>query len=323
MRGDLVEQLFDASQRRRLEAILDVDLAHPVQSLDEVPPGELAAVEVLITGWGVPLIGVAELDRMPSLGAVVHSGGTVKEFLAPEAWDRDIVVTTAALANSYPVAEYTLAMILLAGKGVIDIGLAYRDGPSIYGVTPPDIGNYRRTIGILGASRVGRRVLDLLRPFDFEVLVHDPLVASDDPILDRAELVGLDDLFRRSTIVSVHAPLLPETVGMVGRRQLGLLPPGSTVINTARAPVVDQVALAEAVELQGLRAILDVTDPEPLGVDHPLRQLPGVVITPHVAGALGNELGRLGECAVHEVEHLAAGREPEHRLAKDALVAVA
>jgi phosphoglycerate dehydrogenase-like enzyme len=135
--------------------------------------------------------------------------------------------------------------------------------------------------------------------------------------------VELDELFAGSSIVSVHAPLLPETVGLVGGEQLALLPDGATVINTARAPIVDQEALEAAVRKRGLRAILDVTDPEPLPADHPLRSLDGVVITPHVAGALGNELRRLGECARREVELFLAGEPAEHPVTKDALIAVA
>ena len=139
---------------------------------------------------------------------------------------------------------------------------------------------------------------------------YDPYLADDDPVLARAARVSLDELFRRSSIVSVHAPLLPETAGLVGSRQFDLMSPGSVLINTARGAIVDHDALVRAVRVKGVRAILDVTAPEPLPAGHPLRGLPGVILTPHVAGSLGNELGRLGESAVCELELLAAGRPP-------------
>jgi phosphoglycerate dehydrogenase-like enzyme len=148
-------------------------------------------------------------------------------------------------------------------------------------------------------------------------------VRQGDPVLDRARAVSLDDLFAGSSIVSVHAPLLPETVGMVGAAQLALLPDGATLITTARAPIVDQDALMDAVRDRGLRAVLDVTEPEPLPAGHPLRSLPGVVLTPHVAGALGTEVRRLGECARHEIERFVAGEPAEHPVTKEALIAVA
>jgi phosphoglycerate dehydrogenase-like enzyme len=152
--------------------------------------------------------------------------------------------------------------------------------------------------------------MELLAPFDFTVLLYDPYLADDDPVLARASQVSLDELFRRSSIVSVHAPLLPETTGLVGSRQFDLMSPGSVLINTARGAIVDHDALVRAVRAKGVRAILDVTAPEPLPAGHPLRGLPGVILTPHVAGSLGNELRRLGESAVCELELLAAGRPP-------------
>jgi phosphoglycerate dehydrogenase-like enzyme len=178
-------------------------------------------------------------------------------------------------------------------------------------------------VGIIGASRVGRRVIDLLGQFDFTVLLHDPHLPDAGPVLTRAERVGLDDLFRRSSIVSIHAPLLPETTAMVGSRQLALMSPGSVLINTARGPIVDHEALADAVRGKGIRAILDVTTPEPLPAGHPLRELPGVILTPHVAGSLGNELRRLGESATQEVELLAAGRPPRCPVGREFLATMA
>ena len=265
---------------------------------------------MLITGWGCPELGPAELDAMPRLRAVLHAAGTVKSHVGPDVWSRGILVTSAADANAYPVAEYTLAAILNEGKAVPELAVAYARDPGFAADDRVDIGNYGRTVGILGASRVGRRVIELLGSFDFNVLLYDPYVRDDDPVLARARPVGLDDLFRRSSIVSIHAPLLPETIGMVGRRQLALMSPASVLINTARGAIVDHDALVAAVRANGLRAVLDVTEPEPLPAGHPLRTLPGVILTPHVAGSLGNELHRLGESAVRELERLAVGRPP-------------
>jgi phosphoglycerate dehydrogenase-like enzyme len=324
MRADLPALLFSDDDLAALATLLDLETAQTLDDFAAVPAERLAELDVLITGWGSPQIGPAELEAMPRLSAVIHAAGTVKGHLDDLAWDRGIRVTSAASANAYPVAEYTLAMILLAGKRVPDSIRGYAADPAVYDVSAdPSVGNFDRTVGIVGASRVGRRVIELLQPFDFEVLLYDPYLADGDPVLAQSRRVGLDELFAESTIVSVHAPLLPETVGMIGRDQLALLPDGATVINTARAPIVDQDALESAVRERGLRAVLDVTDPEPLPADHPLRRLDGVILTPHVAGALGTELRRLGECARHEVELFVAGEPAEHPVTKEALIAVA
>lgn len=310
MRADLPGRLFCPAEIERIHAVADLDEKLTISDFQQTDPRVLAGIDVLITGWGCPWIGAAELAAMPKLRAVLHAAGTVKDHVGPEVWARGITVTTAADANAYPVAEYTLAAILLAGKGVPELASEYQADPGYSAADRTDIGNYRRTVGIIGASRVGRRVIELLEPFDFTVLVHDPHLADDDPVLARATAVSLDELCRRSSIVSVHAPLLPETAGMVGGRQFGLMSPGSALINTARGAIVDHDALVRAVRTKGVRAVLDVTAPEPLPAGHPLRTLPGVILTPHVAGSLGNELGRLGESAVRELELFAAGRPP-------------
>lgn len=324
MDAHLPAELFDAQSAARLRALLGVPRSMSTLDFSTADPGLLSELEVLVTGWGSPKIGARELDSMPKLRAIFHAAGTVKGHLLPEVWDRGIRVTTAAAVNANPVAEYTLATILLAGKGVLPLSAAGAPcaQSDLAGQAEP-IGNYRRTIGIIGASTVGRMVIQLLSMFDFRVVLYDPIIHDDDPILRAVERVALDDLFRLSSIVSVHAPLLPATIGMVGKRELQALSPGSTLINTARAAIVDQEALVDAVRSRGIRAILDVTDPEPLPAGHVLNTLPGVMVTPHVAGALGNELLRLGESVVREVELYVSGSEPAHPVRKQDLAAMA
>ncbi len=312
-----------AAELERIHAVADLDEEITISDFQQADPRLLAAVDVLITGWGCPWIGAAELAAMPRLRAIVHAAGTVKDHLGPDVWSRGILVTTAADANAYPVAEYTLAAILLAGKGVPELARGYAADPGCSAADRPGIGNYGRTVGIVGASRVGRRVIELLGSFDFTVLLYDPYVADDDPVLARATRVSLDELFRRSSIVSVHAPLLPQTTGMVGGRQLDLMSPGSVLINTAQGRDRGPRRPRAGGPRQG-RA----SDPRRDGAraaprDHPLRRLPGVILTPHVAGSLGNELGRLGESAVGELELLAAGRPPRSPVLRESQATMA
>jgi phosphoglycerate dehydrogenase-like enzyme len=263
---------------------------------------ELPDVDLLVTGWGCPAITAEVLRRLPSLKAIVHTAGSVKGFVTDACWERGIVVSSAAAANAVPVAEYTVAMILLSGKRVLERARDYRETkrPAHYEV-PPTVGNFGATVGILSASMIGRRVIELLRPYDFHVLVHDPFVTE----VDGAESVSLTELFRRSDVVSVHTPLLPETRGLVNRELLGLLRDDAVLINTARGAVVEQDALVA--ETGRIRAVLDVTDPEVLPADHPLWRNENVLITPHLAGSQGNEWGRLARHAVEEVRRWAEG----------------
>ncbi|MCX2947434.1 hydroxyacid dehydrogenase [Lentzea sp. NEAU-D7] len=263
---------------------------------------EVPDVDLLVTGWGCPPITAEVLARLPRLKAIVHTAGSVRGFVTDACWERGIAVSSAAQANALPVAEYTVAMILLSGKRVLERARDYRETRrmSVYGV-PASVGNFGATVGILSASMVGRRVIELLAPYDFHVLVHDPFATE----VDGAASVGLTELFGRSDVVSVHTPLLPETTGLVSRELLALLRDDAVLINTARGAVVDQDALAD--EAGRIRAVLDVTDPEVLPADHPLWHKDNVLITPHLAGSQGNEWGRLGRHAVDEVRRWIAG----------------
>jgi phosphoglycerate dehydrogenase-like enzyme len=285
----------------------------------------LRDVELLVTGWGCPPLDTAVLARAPRLRAVVHTAGTVRGHVTEACWERGIAVTSAAAANAVPVAEYTLAMILLSGKRVWErardhrIGRCADDGLSV----PPHLGNYGRTVGILSASMIGRRVIGLLRPHDFHVLVHDPHLTVAEAAELGAEPVSLAALFARADVVSVHTPLLPETRGLVGRELIAAMRPDAVLINTARGAVLDQDALAEATGARRIRAILDVTDPEVLRPDHPLWTDDNVLITPHLAGSQGNELRRLADLAVAEVARWAAGQPFAHPVRRECLGMIA
>ncbi|WP_420802554.1 hydroxyacid dehydrogenase [Streptomyces cavernae] len=319
-------QVLDADVRARLAELTDID---PNLVLDDLttPAAHraLADVELLVTGWGCPPIDEAALKAAPLLRAVVHTAGTVRHHITPACWERGLAVSSAAAANAVPVAEYTLAMILLANKRVLDTARAYRlERRRIdWNERHPNAGNYHRTVGILSASVIGRRVIELLRPHDLTVLLHDPYVTDAEARELGTQPVPLTELFARSDVISVHTPLLPETRGLVSRDLLARLRTGGTLINTARGAVVDQNALTDEVLTGRIRAILDVTEPEILPVDSPLFDCPNVVITPHIAGSKGGELRRLADLALTEVESYALGRPFSHPVRPEHLARLA
>lgn len=315
MAAHLPRRLFPAPLDQSLHAVARVDL--DVVLTDFTIPGAhdlLAGAEVLITGWGCPVIDEAVLAATPNLRAIVHAAGTVKGHVADAVFARGIAVSSAASANAIPVAEYTLAMILLANKGVFPMARRYRAERTAIDlvVDYPDIGNLGRTVGIVGASNVGRAVLRLLAGFDLPVLLADPFVTPAEAAAMGAEHVELAELFARSDVVSVHAPALPETRGLVNAKLLAAMPDGATLINTSRGSLVDEQALVRALASGRISAVLDVTDPDVPPPDSRLWDLPNVLLTPHAAGAVGNELARLGGCAVDELARLAAGSPLRH-----------
>ncbi|GAA3547600.1 hydroxyacid dehydrogenase [Kribbella ginsengisoli] len=314
MHAELVHRLITPATMTRITQLADIDPALVVEDFrDPSAAATLGDVEVIFSSWGCPTIDSAILDAAPRLRAIVHAAGSVRHHVTDACWDRGIEVTSAAWANAIPVAEYTLAAILFSNKQVLRLSSAYRDrrrGLDWLGVDA--VGNYRRTVGVVGASQIGRRVLALLRPHDFEVLLYDPYVAEAEAAELGVRSVTLDELCANSDVVSVHAPELPETHHLIDRRRLGSMRDGAVLINTARGSLVEQDALVEELSAGRLQAVIDVTSPNVLPADSPLYDLPNVLLTPHIAGSLGNEMHRLADAAADELARYAAGEPFAH-----------
>lgn len=322
----LTPELFSPALRARLAELGTVLDPEPLTCFDDERAARLLPqAEVLLTGWGCPRIDEAVLDRAPRLRAILHAAGTVKGHVDEAAWERGIRVCSAAAANAVPVAEYTVAAILLAGKRAFRLQRRYRElrGFRLWSHEVPPIGNLGRTVGIVGASRIGRLVLERLQPFDFRLLVTDPTLDAAAARALGAEWLPLDELLQHSDIVSLHAPLLPTTRGMIDRRRLALLRDGAVLINTARGGLVDGDALAEILVAGRIDAVIDTTEPEILPADSPLYELPNVFLTPHIAGAMGVETQRLAALALDELERFAHDAPLRHEVRREDLARIA
>lgn len=317
MSPSLLDDVFPPPVRARLEETAELLNPSVISEFDSPDASAaLRAAEVLLTGWGCPPVDAALLDRTPALRAVIHAAGTVKTFLSPVAFDRGIVVSSAAAANAVPVAEYTLAAIIMGAKRVFPLAGLFRARRTHRTGADLDrqhwLGTHGLTIGVVGASRIGRRVIELLRVLDVEVLLYDPYVSAAEAELLGVTPTDLDTLVATSDVVTVHAPDTPETRGIIDARRIGLMRPGTLLVNTARGRLVDTEALTGHLVSGRLDAVLDVTSPEPLPDSHPLWDLPNVFLTPHLAGAQGNEVGRLGALAVDELARYAHGTPFDH-----------
>ncbi|WP_200934047.1 hydroxyacid dehydrogenase [Microbacterium sp. Leaf320] len=305
MSPEVFALLFDEARLQRLRTLAP----SPQLAIDG---GDLSDTEILLTSWGAPRLDAELLDRMPRLRAVVHAAGSVQQLVSDELWERGITVTSAADANAVPVAEYTFATIILAFKRAFvhmrspSTVLEWRDlvGSTRYG-------SVGRTVGIVGFSRIGRRVVRMLGQLDdIRIIVADPFVSAQAVADAGAELLPLDDMLGQVDVLSLHAPALPETRHMIGAAELAALHDGATVINTARGWILDHEALLAECESGRLDAVLDVTEPDPLPTDSPLRTLSNVALTPHIAGSMGNEARRLADSALDDVEALLHGGVP-------------
>lgn len=298
--------VYEPEVRRAIDA--HVEMLAPCQSGASVAenPGLLAEAEVIFSGWGGPVFDERFFELAPHVRAVFHAGGCPR--LPHQAASRGVVMTSAEVANSIPVAEYTLAMILLSLKHswhLIHQTRAQQTFPDRNGAP----GGYEKCVGIIGLGTIARLLLSLLYPLDLHLLARDPYISDAKAAELNVELVSLDDIFRRSDVVSLHAAHLPETVGMITGKHLASMPQGATFINTARGALVRENELIDVARSRpDLQFVLDVTHPEPPVAGSPLYTLPNVVLTPHIAGSAGGECRRMGDFLVEELERFVTGQ---------------
>ena len=315
------DELFRSEHFDALNRVCDLVSEDPFR--DESTLAEhLDSVEILITSWGCPRINEELIDQAPRLKLIAHLAGSVKGFIDDVVWRRGIKVINAVAANAVPVAEYTLAAIIMSNKRIYqlrDFYRQYKENRAPWTKEAPNAGNYQKTVGIVGASHVGGLVINYLTQFDMRTLLYDPYIT---PLSARelgATKVGLAELCSQSDVVSVHAPLLPETHHLLGGRELSLMKNGATLINTARGAIVDPQALLAELETGRIFAVLDTTDPEELSARSPLFGLPNVFLTPHIAGSLGDETQRLTDYIVAELERYTKGHSLKHLVRRENL----
>lgn len=283
----------------------------------------LAEAEWIFSTWGMPNLDGEFLEAVPRLKAIFYAAGSVKCFATALAYDRGIQVCSAWRANAVPVAEYTLATILLSLRQFWACAASTRAAKTFRRV-PGIPGAYRSRVGLVSLGAIGRLVARRLQDFDVEVLASDPLVDEETAHALGTRLLSLEELFSEADVISLHTPWLPETVGLVGAAQLSRMKEGATLINTSRGAIINEPDLIAALTARpDLTAILDVTHPEPPPPDSPLYTLPNAILTPHIAGSLGGEIGRMGQWMADEFFRYLGGSPLHHAVTRDMLAQMA
>jgi len=276
-------------------------------------PDLLAGVTACITGWGTPPLTESVLTENPQLGLIAHSAGSIRKLVPMPAVERGPRVSHAAAIIADAVAEFVIAQLLLSVRPLHIVDREMKAGVDWHQIRERHLGRLlgARTVGVVGAGYVGRTVIRLLTAFRCRILVFDPLLAADAAARLGVEQCSLPDLFAESDLVTLHAPVLPETRGMIDAGLLRSLRDGAIVVNTARAALVDEGALLDELRTGRIAAALDVFDTEPLPADSPFRGLPNVLLSPHAAGHSTDTYLQQGQAMVDEVRRYLGG-EPLH-----------
>lgn len=334
LRADLRSSMIAEAELARLREFADVRIAEfggAVHTYERPEPdaeaeARLAAfaadADALVVTHGAPRVTAEVLAACPELRFVGELEGDrfAGRIDVDAAAARGVVVVDTTHGSSWPVAEYALAMAVF---GLRDSGRYVRAlaaGEPVPNAARGDaarLGNREltgRRVGLVGFGHIAWRLVEFLRPFRVTLVAHDPYVPREIGDALGVSFGSLDAVMSTSDVVICLAPLTPSSRGSITERHLRLLRRGSVFVNVSRGAVVDAAGL-EAVASQGeVVFCLDVLDPEPVPVGHPLRELPNVLLTPHLAGTTDDAGQRFFALMVDELHRFAAGLEPQAQL---------
>ena len=307
LNADAYEKIYGPQERADIAALAEI--VAPPQTAASI--GEnlslLADVEVILSGWGAPLLDEAFLEAAPNLRAFFYGAGTIRYFVTDAFWAKGIPVTSSYAGNAVPVAEYTLSQILFCLKRGWQHAFDVKRNRDYSGKSSVP-GAFGSTVGIVSLGMIGRMVCRHLQRFELHVIAYDPFVSEADAAELGVELCSLEEVFRRADVVSLHTPWLPETVGMITGAHFAMMKQGATFINTSRGAVVREPEMIQALQQRtDLFAVLDVVWPEPPAPESPIYTMDNVVLTPHIAGSMNNECRRMGRIVVEDLERFVRG----------------
>jgi phosphoglycerate dehydrogenase-like enzyme len=275
--------------------------------------------DVLLGGWGTKELTEEVLAPAPNLKLWVHAAGSMARMATDAVWKRELLLSTANDVLARGVAEFALAITIIVLKQVVPLNRALQGGASWWEVrdSHPVRELCSMRVGIAGFGRVGRHLARLLRVFrDLDIVVSDPF--APDALFEEygVRRMDLTELCATSEVIHNCVPDTPKTRGLFSADLLRSMKDHAIFINTGRGATVDEAALIEELKTGRIYACLDVTDPEPPELGSPFYTLPNCLLTPHIAGAVGNGRLLLGQFAVDEILRYLNGQPLEGEVSR-------
>lgn len=319
--GDTRDTFLPPAVCQRLESLGEVTYNQTTRQYTREELHDAAmGKDVVVIGWGTPALTDEVIADNDTLKLIVHTGGSVADYVDASTYAKGIRVVCGNKLFAKSVAEGTIAYMLSVLRHIPDRVSDLRAGGWNNPARGYDEGLLGRRIGILGVGTIARFLMEMLQPFGCSFLVWDDNYTVDPDYLAsvNARQTTLEEVMRTCSIVTLHASLTEKSRGMIGRRELEMMPKGGVFINTARGAIIRQKEMeAVLAERSDLRAMLDVYDPEPLEVDNPMRKMENVYLMPHKGGPTVDFRATIGATVVDEIAHFLRGEKLEHEIIKD------
>ncbi|MBI2361623.1 MAG: D-2-hydroxyacid dehydrogenase family protein [Deltaproteobacteria bacterium] len=282
-----------------LRARADVEVMRERLASNETLGRALKEVNAVLLMRERTRFGEQQLSLLPALQLIAQTGHSIAHLDLPAATRRGIAVAVTPNDSGVSTVELTFGLILAVLRQIPQVDRRMREEawPAVAGRLLQG-----KTLGVIGLGRIGAQVALIAKAFNTRVLATSRTLTEEKARAVGAERVSLETLLRESDIVTIHVPLRPETRGLIGEKEIGLMKPGAFLINTARGPIVSEAALLRALEEKRLGgAGLDVFDVEPLPLDHPFRRLDNIVLLSHRGYATVEILRQRYELAMNNI----------------------
>lgn len=307
---------------QRLESATDIIWNDTGEQLHGEKLGRyIQDADVCITGWGTGRYTSDVLRYAKKLRVIAHTGGSVAGIVSDELYKRGIYMLSGNEMMAEVVAEGTLAYILSALRRIsyYEDGMQNKHWTWVCDLKSESL--LEQKIGLVGFGAISKFLVRMLVPFRTEIKVYDPYV--DDGVLSSYGVTraGLEEIFRESKVISIHAAKTPDTYHMIGKKLLETVPDGALLINTARSSIIDTAALEEELLKNRFNAVLDVFDMEPLPEDSRLYGLSNVMLLPHMAGAAGR-WSKVTLALIKDIERIYDGKQPEMSIGREYAMAM-
>lgn len=315
--SDLFNKVYSPQVQEKLKKDLDFSPEIIKYDMMEANRKNLTDVDFIFTTWGMPSCTEEEIKSyFPSLKAVFYAAGSVQGFAKPFL-NCGVQVFSAWAANAVPVAEYAAAQIILANKGYFQASRIHN--PESYPIahvhSDGQPGNYGGKIGIIGVGMIGALVINLLKAYNLQILVFDPFLSDERAAGFGVTKCSLETLFTECQTISNHLANNEQTKKMLNYNLFSKTKKNFTFINTGRGAQIVEADLIKALKEEPNRtAILDVTDPEPPVNGHEFYSMENVILTPHIAGSMNDEVVRMSEYMYDEFRAVVENRQTKYQV---------